>query len=62
MTEPCADRCPILADALADLARARGTTERTERVARGLSPDFVPPVPRVTTSAATRWLDQIESD
>jgi hypothetical protein len=38
------------------LARQQGVSERAERVGLGLSPEFVPPVPRLTQSAASRWL------
>lgn len=56
MTEPCADRCTIVADVMVELAHAHGRSERAERVAHGLTPEFVPPVPRTPTSAAARWL------
>lgn len=58
MTEPCADRCTVLADVLARLAQARGTSEAHERPSMGLTPEFVPPIPRVSTSAAARWFDE----
>ncbi len=54
--DPCADRCTIVADLVVRLARAEGKPERAVRVSLGLSPEFVPPTPRLTTSAASRWL------
>ena len=62
MTEPCADRCTLLAEAMVELAQVHGRSERAERVAHGMSPEYVPPVPRATTSATARWMGQIESD
>ena len=56
MTEPCADRCTVLADVVARLAQARGTSEAHERLSMGLSPEYVPPVPRTSSSSALRWL------
>ena len=58
MTEPCADRCTILADVVSRLALAEGRSERAQRVALGLSPEFVPPLPRMSTSATARWFDE----
>lgn len=62
MTEhpPCADRCTLVADLAARIARAEGRTERDVRVSIGLSPEHIPPVPRLTTSAAARWLTDAE--
>lgn len=60
---PCADRCALVADLVVQLARATGRTERAERVALGLSPDYVPPTPpRVTASSAGRWLTEDYAD
>lgn len=44
-TPLCADRCDLVADLVAENARLRGLTEREARVARGLTPEFVPPIP-----------------
>jgi hypothetical protein len=44
-TPLCADRCELVADLAAGLARATGVPERAERVALGLTPVFVPPIP-----------------
>ena len=62
MTEhpPCADRCTLVADLVVRLAQAHGRSERAERVGLGLSPEFVPPVPRTPTAAALRWLSDPE--
>ena len=38
----CAHMCPVLADAIADAARGTGVTERVGRVARGLTPEYLP--------------------
>lgn len=62
MTEPCADRCSTIAEVLVELAHAHGRSERAERVAHGLTPEFVPPLPRVSTSAAARWLTDEHED
>lgn len=56
MTEPCADRCQIVADLVASRALDHGRSERAERIAWGLSPEYVPPLPRTTTSLAVRHL------
>ena len=63
MTEhpPCADRCTLVADLLADRARAHGTSEAHERLSAGLSREFVPPLPRTPTAAALRWFDEHDS-
>lgn len=61
MTEPCADRCTVMAEVLVELAHAHGRSERAERVAHGMSPEFVPPVPRRSTSAAAQWFDEHDS-
>lgn len=55
---PCADRCTLVADLVSQLARSHGRSERAERVALGLSPEFVEPLPRMTTSAGARWFDE----
>lgn len=53
---PCAHGCAWVADLVVRLAQATGRSERAERVALGLSPEYVPPVPRTPTAAAQRWL------
>lgn len=46
MSNPlCADRCELVADLAASLARATGIPERAERVNLGLTPVHVPPIP-----------------
>lgn len=44
-TPLCADRCELVADLAARLARAAGVPERAERVSLGLTPVHVPPIP-----------------
>ena len=39
---PCAHRCSLVADLCAEVARARGTSERVIRVSLGLTPEYVP--------------------
>ncbi|MDA8439051.1 MAG: hypothetical protein M0Z51_09365 [Propionibacterium sp.] len=41
-TQPCADRCSIVADLAVQLAHATGTQERVARVSLGLTPVYVP--------------------
>ena len=62
MPEPCADRCTVLADVLARLARAEGKSESHERLSFGLTPEFVPPLPRTTTAVDARWWEDNDSD
>jgi hypothetical protein len=56
MTELCADRCQIVADLAARVAQAEGKSERHVRVSLGLTPEYVPPLPRTTTSLAVRHM------
>lgn len=41
----CADRCTLVADLVAQIARRSGGPERAVRVGLGLSPEYVPPIP-----------------
>lgn len=39
---PCADRCSLVADLAAQVARATGSQERVVRISSGLTPVYVP--------------------